>query len=130
SAIQESGASAFAVHVDLSKREQVEGLIDRLEEEEGPIDILINCAGIGLQAQTLEIREEDMRLLFEVNHFAMVALSRDAFRHVADRIWSAIRRPKAEIYTSLLARFVLALDGINPRWLDRVIAWQRRKMAA
>lgn len=76
---------AFPFPADLSKPEQVRGLIDRFEAEIGPLEVLVNNAGIGLQAATLEIREEDMRLLFEVNFFAMVTLSRDAFRHMAAR---------------------------------------------
>jgi short-subunit dehydrogenase len=83
--LQDSGFAAFPVHADLSKPDQTRGLIDQLESESGPIDILINSAGIGLQASTLEILEEDMRRLFEVNYFSMVTLCRDAYRHMASR---------------------------------------------
>lgn len=84
-ALRGAGACAVAVEADLSRPEQVRGLIDRFEAEHGPIDVLINSAGMGLQATTLEIREEDMRLLFEVNYFSMVTLSRDAFRSMSAR---------------------------------------------
>jgi short-subunit dehydrogenase len=84
-ALRGAGACAVPVDADLSQPEQSRGLVDRFEAENGPLDVLINSAGMGLQATTLEIREEDMRRLFEVNYFAMVTLSRDAFRSMSAR---------------------------------------------
>ncbi len=83
--IRASGGRAFPVCVDLSKRDDLTGLVDRLESEHGPIDILVNNAGIGMQADVLQIRDDDLRLLFDVNYFAMVTLSRDALYHMAAR---------------------------------------------
>ena len=83
--LRAQGGSAFPVHADLSKRDQVHGLIDRLEAEHGPIDLLVNNAGVGLQADVSEVNDADLHLLFEVNFFSMVTLSRDAFRHMAER---------------------------------------------
>lgn len=72
------GPQAVPVLCDLSKAEQVEGLWERLEENHGPIDILINNAGIGLQAQLVETDLAAMRRLFEINFFAAVHLCRQA----------------------------------------------------
>jgi short-subunit dehydrogenase len=214
SKIRGDGGRAFPVHADLSKQEQVTGLIDRLEDEGFHLDILVNNAGIGLQADVLETRDSDLRLLFEVNFFAMATLSRDALLRmserrsghiinvssaaarralpgmstyactkaamhvfsqalriegkaagvsvtellpmsvktpffsnahnrsgqsyevssfsvspetVADYIWKSVRRPRPEIYTSKLSRLVLALDAINPRWLDAILFARRRR---
>lgn len=208
-ALRWAGGKAFPADADLSRREQVAGLIDRLESRSGPVDILVNSAGIGLQADVAETSEADLRLLFEVNFLAMALLSRDAFRRMAERggghiinvssagarralpglgiyaatkaamhafsqalrvegkaagvhvteilpmsvrtpffrnarnhaarpyeagFWStspervaacilrAIRHPVPEVYTSLLSRFALSVDAMNPRWLDAVLA--------
>lgn len=213
-ALQQSGACAFPVHADLRRPEQVHGLIDRVEAELGPIDVLINSAGVGLQATALEIREDDLRFLFEVNYFAMVTASLDAFRRMSERrtghivnisscaarrgipgmaayastkasmhvftqalrvegmscgvhvtevlpmtvrtpffhnavnrskstyegsgfsvtpervanlVWRAYRHPKAEVYTSALARLALAIDGAWPGILDRIVSRRRRR---
>jgi short-subunit dehydrogenase len=83
--IRADGWRAFPVHVDLSQREQVDGLIERLEESDLPVDLLVNNAGIGLQADVVDLDAEHLRLLFEVNFFAMVILSRDALRRMAER---------------------------------------------
>jgi NAD(P)-dependent dehydrogenase (short-subunit alcohol dehydrogenase family) len=48
----------------------VEDLVVRVEEEAGPIDLLVNVAGIGLQASVMQMTADDLRRLFEVNFFA------------------------------------------------------------
>lgn len=84
-AIRQAGGAAVPVHANLTRREDVVGLIDRLEAEGFAVDALVNNAGIGLQADILETREEDLRRLFEVNYFAAFILSRDALRHMTRR---------------------------------------------
>ena len=213
-ALRNKGIDAFPVTADLSQPDDVTGLLARIEERHGPIDILVNSAGIGLQASVPEIRDEDMRRLFEVNFFAMVTLCRDAlvsmaFRgrghiinvssasarralpglaiyaaskaamhafsqalrveakphgvyvtellpmsvrtpffanaqnrsnrsyevggfatspeHVAERVWRAIRHPVPEVYTSTLSRLVLALDAIDPRLFEAILAAHERR---
>jgi short-subunit dehydrogenase len=76
--ICEAGGKAVPLVVDLSHPEQVEGLIARIEAEVGPLDTLVNNAGVGLQASVLETRSTDMRFLFEVNFFALAELCRQA----------------------------------------------------
>ncbi len=212
--VRAEGGRAFPVYVDLSDREQTHGLIDRVEQQHGPIDLLVNNAGIGLQADVSDICDVDLRHLFDVNFFALVTLSRDAMQHmgkrghgqiinvssaaarralpglsvyastkaavhafnqalrvegrvagvrvtevlpmsvrtpffqnaenrsggayepggfvitaeeVARRIFRSIRRPVPEVYTSTLSRFVLALDAMNPKWLDAILIARRRR---
>lgn len=73
------------VYCDLSRPDQVAGLLDRLEAERGPIDTLVNNAGVGLGATVLETRPQDLRFVFEVNFFALHALCQQAFRNMATR---------------------------------------------
>ncbi len=83
--IVEAGGRATSIVVDLSKPEQVLGLIGSIEAEIGPLDVLVNNAGIGLGATVLETRPEQMRLLFEVNFFALAELCRQALTAMAPR---------------------------------------------
>jgi short-subunit dehydrogenase len=83
--IRRDGGAVRTLVVDLGQAEQVSGLVDRLEEEGWALDVLVNNAGIGLQADVMETREEDLRRLFQVNFFAVYVLSRDALRHMAAR---------------------------------------------
>jgi short-subunit dehydrogenase len=212
--IRRAGGRAFPVHADLSDPEQVEGVIPRIEREFGPVDLLVNNAGLGLQADVPEATDADLRLLFEINYFAAFFLSRDAFRlmsergrgqiinvssasarralpglsvyasskaamhafsqalriearrkgvfvteilpmsvktpffknarnrskrpyavgsfsitpeRLAERILWAVRHPVPELYSSSLSRFVLGLDGMFPKILDRVLAGSRAR---
>ena len=83
--IRDAGGRATAVVVDLTQPEQLQGLILRVEAEGGPLDVLVNNAGIGLGATIMETRPEQMRLLFEVNFFALADLCRQALTVMALR---------------------------------------------
>ena len=80
-------ASGLGVPVlcDLSRPEQVDGLWCRLEEAHGPIQILINNAGIGCQAEVLRTDMDRFRLVMEINYFAAVSLCRQALKAMASR---------------------------------------------
>lgn len=83
--IREAGGRAAVFVVDLSKPAQVQGLIARIEAEVGALDVLVNNAGIGLGATIMETRQDQMRLLFEVNFFALADLCRQALTVMAAR---------------------------------------------
>lgn len=83
--IRSSGGEVQAVHLDLSDRELVTGLIERLESDGGPIDAVVNNAGIGMSVPIADTRPEDLRFLFEVNFFALASLCRQALAAMAPR---------------------------------------------
>jgi short-subunit dehydrogenase len=60
--------------VDFSKAEQVADLADRAEALAGPVDTLVNNAGVGMRCLIGERPMEDNRFLFEVNFFALASL--------------------------------------------------------
>lgn len=80
-----SGGRAIAGVVDLTKPEQIEDLLERMEQQTGPIDTLVNNAGVGLGASVLDTRLEDMRFVMEVNFFALVQLCQQAMRLMVPR---------------------------------------------
>ena len=84
-AIRDMGGRASAVVIDLSKPVEVFGVIARIEAEVGPLDVLINNAGIGLGATIMETRQEQMRLLFEVNFFALAEICKQAMTAMSAR---------------------------------------------
>src|SRR5688500_1247634 len=84
-AVKAVGAAAFPVYADLSEPGTAAQVIRRVEEEGCPLDVLVNNAGVGLQADVLETREEDLRRLFEVNFFSAYLLAREALRYMRQR---------------------------------------------
>lgn len=83
--IHAAGGKATALVADFSNPEQVEGLIARVEDEGGPLDVLVNNAGVGMGATILNTKPQDLRFLFEVNFFALASLCRQALEVMAKR---------------------------------------------
>lgn len=83
--IVERGGGAAEYCVDLSERDDVVGLYERIEAERGQIDVLVNVAGIGMQADVVETEVDDLYRLFAVNFFAAAVLSRDAMKSMSAR---------------------------------------------
>lgn len=83
--IRAGGGRAEGLYVDLCDPAQVAGLIPRAEEVAGPLYLLVNNAGIGLQATVLETPEDRLRRIFEVNFFAAATLCRLALQGMSQR---------------------------------------------
>ena len=64
---QSRGVLVVALHADLTDEVQVQGLIQRVIEHFGRIDVLANCAAIWKSKKLEEIRAADVRLHFETN---------------------------------------------------------------
>ena len=65
--LRAQGARALAVQADVSDRDAVTAAIRTVEEAFGPIDLLVNNAGIAGQHQFQDITDEFWRRLFAVN---------------------------------------------------------------
>jgi NAD(P)-dependent dehydrogenase (short-subunit alcohol dehydrogenase family) len=66
-AIRAQGRRSVAVLADVSRRDQVEPMIDTVWRELGPVDILINNAGIETIVPFLELTDEQWTRLVDVN---------------------------------------------------------------
>jgi NAD(P)-dependent dehydrogenase (short-subunit alcohol dehydrogenase family) len=65
--IRKKGRRAITVKADVGKRAQVEEMMDRVWTELGPIDILINNAGIETIVPFLELKDEQWTHLVDIN---------------------------------------------------------------
>lgn len=76
--LAEQGAPVLAIPCDMTRREQVQSLIDQATEHYGRIDILVNNAGIitvgPFLAQTLNDFEDSMNILFWGPVYATLAV--------------------------------------------------------
>lgn len=68
------GGSIF--ETDLTKEEQTDGLIDRVEAEAGPIDVLVCNAGVELTDHIHKADPDDLRRLTRLNLEAPMVLTR------------------------------------------------------
>jgi 3-oxoacyl-[acyl-carrier protein] reductase len=86
----ELGERAHAVPCDLSDRAAVEGLVKRAEEAAGPVDVLVNNAGITRDQLFMRLSEDDWAQVMEVNLTAAFRLSKQAIRGMMKRRWGRI----------------------------------------
>lgn len=69
SAAKKVGENAFALSVDVTNEEQVKSVIERIANQFGRIDILVNSAGVTgkTNVKSHEVELSDFRFVFEVN---------------------------------------------------------------
>ncbi len=70
---------------DLGDREQTVGLIDRIEGDVGPIDVLVNNAGVDLAGSFLTNTSGDIEFLFRVNLLTPIELCHQAIPRMLER---------------------------------------------
>ena len=76
--IRAAGGQATAMHVDVSKGQDVKALIRNVASAHGHADILVNNAGILIRGEIRSLSDEDWTKLREVNIDGVLRLSRDA----------------------------------------------------
>ena len=88
--IRALGRRALPVPADTSNKTQVEAMIARAESELGPIDILINNAGIVVPDKVMDISEADWDRLMDTNVKGYLLCSQAAGRLMRQRQRGAI----------------------------------------
>jgi NADP-dependent 3-hydroxy acid dehydrogenase YdfG len=74
--VAESPECCMAVALDVANAAQIKSALAVAESRFGAIDVLVNNAGYGLLGSIEESDEADIRRLFEVNFFGLVAVTR------------------------------------------------------
>ncbi|WP_110933225.1 2,3-dihydro-2,3-dihydroxybenzoate dehydrogenase [Paenibacillus bouchesdurhonensis] len=79
------GSQAAAFAVDVADSRAVEAVVGRIEQMLGPIEILVNVAGILRIASVEELRDEDWAAVFAVNANGVFHVSRSVVKRMALR---------------------------------------------
>jgi 3-oxoacyl-[acyl-carrier protein] reductase len=74
--VKSAGASALACPADLSRSSEISPLIQKIERQFGPVEILVNNAGIGYFGPAHEASEENWDAVFDINLKAIFLLSK------------------------------------------------------
>jgi 3-oxoacyl-[acyl-carrier protein] reductase len=78
--IVDAGGRAIAVHADISEPDAAEQMFSRLEEELGPVLVLVNNAGVRADGLSPQIDDEDWARVIDTNLSAAFRLTRRALR--------------------------------------------------
>jgi 3-oxoacyl-[acyl-carrier protein] reductase len=82
--IQKMGRKSVAVHVDVSREDEVKSLFEKTIAEFGHIDILVNNAGIHQHLKTWELSLKDWERVINVNLTGVFLCSREAVFHMKE----------------------------------------------
>lgn len=89
-AINDAGRSAIGYQLDVRDSTAVERLIGRVDAEFGPIDVLVNVAGVLRLSCAVDLSDEDWATTFDVNVSGVFHMSRAVGRRMAARGAGAI----------------------------------------
>ena len=136
------GVPALAVKIDLAERRQLQPALDKVEKKLGPINILVNNAGIIARGSVLDLDPEDWDRVFETNLNACFLLSKLVARsmvqqrlgkiiNIASELslfgsehvpsYSASKGALVQLTKSMaieLARFNIQVNAIAPGFID------------
>jgi 3-oxoacyl-[acyl-carrier protein] reductase len=78
--IVDAGGRAIAVKADIADRDSADALFSRLEEELGPVLVLVNNAGVRADGLSPQIDDDDWQRVIDTNLSAAFRLTRRALR--------------------------------------------------
>jgi NAD(P)-dependent dehydrogenase (short-subunit alcohol dehydrogenase family) len=82
---QTLGANASFMVCDITDLASMPALVIKIENEHGPIDILINNAGINMKKPALEVSDAEFQNVIQTNLTAVFTLSREVAKHMIAR---------------------------------------------
>lgn len=84
-AITQAGGRAIAVKTDVTKATEFEALLDRTEKEFGPLDVLLNIAGMFPRVALVDMSEDTWDAVISLNLKSVYLGSRAAIRRMLPR---------------------------------------------
>jgi NAD(P)-dependent dehydrogenase (short-subunit alcohol dehydrogenase family) len=114
-AIVANGGRALAVEADVSDKGSVETMAERVTDELGSLDVLVNNAAIYPRRAWTEIEEEEWDRVMSVNLKGYFLCARAAFPHMKERGWGRIVNVSSITFFigwTLLLDYVTSKGGI------------------
>jgi 3-oxoacyl-[acyl-carrier protein] reductase len=108
SAITATGGKAIAVHGNVSKRAEAQGIIDAAIKSFGHLDILVNNSGVYEFSPIESFTEEHYNKIFNVNVLGLLLTTQAAVEHLGEgasiinigSVVSSLTPPNSAVYTA------------------------------
>ena len=84
-AIVEAGGRSIAVHTDVTDAAAIDALLDQAESQLGPLDVMVNVAGIYPRTRVADMPEEEWDQVLDTNLKSVFLGTRAALRHMLPR---------------------------------------------
>lgn len=125
--ISATGRKALAVSADVSKSGDVKRLVSECEAKLGPIDILVNGAGVYNGEDSLEVAEEEWRRVVDINLTGtflccqaagegMVSRGRGSIINVGTFLGERGQRPARAVYNASKAGVAALSRALSVEW--------------
>ena len=88
--VDDLGANVLTIQRDLARTDDLDALVDEVEEKLGPLDVLVNNAGIYEPAQAVELSIDSYRRVLAVNLDAPIFLATRVARGMIERGYGRI----------------------------------------
>ncbi len=82
---QQLGEDASAFVYDLSDITGIPHLVERIEKQVGPIDVLVNNSGIHLKKDLWEVTDDEYQNVITINQNAVFVMSREVGKRMQER---------------------------------------------
>jgi 3-oxoacyl-[acyl-carrier protein] reductase len=89
-AIRDAGGNAMAIAADVSKTTEVARMMAAVERGLGPVDVLVNNAGIGIIRSIDDLTEEDFDITIAVNLKSVFLCTQAVIPGMRQRKWGRI----------------------------------------
>ncbi len=84
-AVGKLGKSSHYVVNDIRDLDSLPGLVDRVESDFAPIDVLVNNAGVNLKKTAVEVTNEEFSNIIQTNLTGLFALTREVAKRMVTR---------------------------------------------
>lgn len=79
-ACQEMGTNAIPVLFDLTDLDEIPGMVKKIADSEGKIDVLVNNAGINMKKEFTEVTTEEFTKIIHTNVTSVFVVSREVVK--------------------------------------------------
>lgn len=124
--IRESGIESFAAPFDVTDEDQVKENIELIEKTAGPLDVLVNNAGMTIRGKAEEFTADEWDRLMDLNLKAAFMVSRETAKRMIERKNGSIimvgslmceaSRPGTMLYTASKGGLKMMMKSMALEW--------------